>query len=220
MHGELPFPIIQEYIPGVAYHVGVLCSHSRLRAICCIKEHRTLPVTGGYATLRETTEVDYRMKEAASRLLSALNWHGVAEVEFKLDSRDSTPKLMEINGRFWGSLELAMAAGIDFPYLLYRLTLDGDVKPTLSYNVGVKRRWLDGDFVFLSNVLKNVDFHADIEYPDKWHALADFLKIWDAKFDCLYLYDLLPFLSGFLWGDVPSIIFRKFKRKIRSFSKR
>lgn len=37
------------------------------------------------------------------------------------------PKLMEIDGRFWGSLEVAIALGIDFPYLFYRLAVDGDV---------------------------------------------------------------------------------------------
>ena len=212
MHNEFPFPIIQEYVPGVPYHVGVLCSHSRLRAICCIKEHRTIPVTGGYATLRETVELDYRMKEIALRLLKALNWHGVAEVEFKLDPRDSTPKFMEINGRFWGSLELAMAAGVDFPYLLYLLAVDDDVKPVLKYSVGVKRRWIEGDLIYISNVLKNVGFHADVKYPDKWRALIEFLKIYDAKFDCLYWDDLLPFLSRFLWGDIPGILLRKFTR--------
>ena len=42
-------------------------------------------------------------------------WHGVAMVEFKRDERDDTPRLMEINGRFWGSLQLAIDAGVDFP---------------------------------------------------------------------------------------------------------
>jgi predicted ATP-grasp superfamily ATP-dependent carboligase len=216
MHSEFPYPIIQEYVPGLPYHVGVLCSHSRLRAICCIKEHRTIPVTGGYATLRETVELDQRMKEYALRLLRALNWHGVAEVEFKLDPRDSVPRFMEINGRFWGSLELAMAAGVDFPYLLYLLAVDGDVKPVLNYKVGIKRRWLEGDFIYILNVLKNVDWHPNVEYPDKWHALAEFLKIHSARFDCLYWDDPLPFLSRFLWGDIPGILFRKISRKIKA----
>ena len=39
-------------------------------------------------------------------------------VEFKLDARDGVAKLMEINGRFWGSLQLAVDAGVDFPAIL------------------------------------------------------------------------------------------------------
>ena len=209
MHERFPFPIIQEYIPGTAYHVGTLCSHSRVRAMCAIKEHRTIPVTGGYATLRESVELDPRMREYAQRMLSALDWHGIAEVEFKLDPRDSTPKFMEINGRFWGSLELAMAAGIDFPYLLYRLVLDGDISPVFNYRVGVKRRWLEGDLIYISNVLKNVGVHPGIEYPDRWRALLEFIKLNNARYDCLELGDMLPFLSQFFWGDIPRMALRK-----------
>lgn len=213
MHEEFPFPIIQEYVPGKAYHIGVLCNRSRLKAACCIKEHRTIPVTGGYATLRETVNLNPKMLKSTTRMLKALDWHGVAEVEYKLDSRDSTPKFMEINGRFWGSLELAIEAGIDFPYLLYRLAVDGNIKPEFGYKVGVKRRWLEGDLVYISNVLKSVGAHAGVQYPRKRHALFDFLKIHNCKFDCLYWDDPLPFLSGFLWGDIPGIFSRKLMKR-------
>ncbi len=70
-------------------------------------------------------------------------------VEFKHDARDGTPKLLEINGRFWGSLQLAVDAGIDFPYLLYRLAVDGDVEPAFSYETGVRLRWWFGDLDWL-----------------------------------------------------------------------
>ena len=217
VHDDFPFPVIQEYIPGNAYHVGVLCSHSRLRAVCCIKEYRTIPVSGGYATFRETVQLDHKMKEFALRLLKALDWHGVAEVEFKLDPRDSVPKFMEINGRFWGSLELAVASGVDFPYLLYRLAIDGDVRPPLEYTIGVKRRWLEGDIIYISNVLKSVDAHPGFDYPNKLQALKEFLKIYDGRYDCLYWDDPIPFMSQFLLGDIPNIISRRLRKKIRSF---
>ena len=70
-------------------------------------------------------------------------------VEFKRDARDGVSKLLEINGRFWGSLQLAVDAGIDFPYLLYRLAIDGDVEPVLTYDVGVRLRWWLGDVDWL-----------------------------------------------------------------------
>jgi predicted ATP-grasp superfamily ATP-dependent carboligase len=219
VHETFRFPLIQEYVPGVAYHLGVLCNHSRLRALCCIKESRTIPVTGGYATMRETVELNSKMKESAIKLLRALDWHGVAEVEFKLDPRDNVPKFMEINGRFWGSLELAIEAGVDFPYLLYRLITEGDVKPVFQYKAGVRRRWLEGDIIHLSNVLKNVNLHSNLPYPDKLKTIVDFLKIYDKRtgFDCLYWDDLMPFLSLFLWGDIPGIVSRRFRKKIQSY---
>ena len=215
VHGTFPFPMIQEYIPGTPYHIGVLCNHSRLRAFCCIKEHRTIPVTGGYASFRETVSPLPKMKEFAMRLLQALEWHGVAEVEFKLDSRDGMLKFMEINGRFWGSLELAIVSGVDFPYLLYKMIVDGDVKPVFNYKSGVKRRWMEGDLIHLSNVLKQVDKHDGIEYPEKWRTVAKFLKSSNRGIDCFYWDDLLPFLSRFLWGDIPRIALQRLQRTTR-----
>ena len=49
--------------------------------------------------------------------MRALNWKGIAMVEWKVDPRDGRPKLMEVNPRFWGSLELAVRSGVDFPVL-------------------------------------------------------------------------------------------------------
>lgn len=69
--------------------------------------------------------------------------------EFRRDARDGVSKLLEINGRFWGSLQLAVDAGVDFPYLLYRLAIDGDVEPVLTYDVGVRLRWWLGDLDWL-----------------------------------------------------------------------
>ena len=65
-------------------------------------------------------------------------------VEFKQDERDGLPKLMEINGRFWGSLQLAIDAGVDFPALLLQ---PPDALPStpLPYRVGVRNRWFWGD---------------------------------------------------------------------------
>jgi len=68
-------------------------------------------------------------------------WHGVAMVEFKV-SADGTPYLMEVNARFWGSLQLAIDAGVDFPWLLYQLATGRDVESDDDYVTGVKSRWL------------------------------------------------------------------------------
>ena len=199
MHARFPFPIIQEYIPGITYSVGVLCNHSKLRAICCIKQHRTVPVSGGWATLRETVELDQRMKEYTLRLMKALNWHGVAEVEFKLDSRDSTPKLMEINGRFWGSTELAIVSGVDFPYLLYRMEVDGDVNPVVNYRVGIKRRWLQGDLERLLTLLTySINSSEHVENFQKTREILHFLKFVGESYDSLYLDDPAPFLMSLM----------------------
>jgi predicted ATP-grasp superfamily ATP-dependent carboligase len=109
-------------------------------------------VQGGPSTLRESTH-DPELLGSAIRLLKALDWYGVAMVEFKVDPRDNVPKLMEINPRFWGSLELANAAGVNFPWLLYQTAMGRLPEPTFDYSVGVRCRWLvPGDILhFISN---------------------------------------------------------------------
>jgi predicted ATP-grasp superfamily ATP-dependent carboligase len=59
-----------------------------------------------------------------------------------MDPRDNTPKLMEINPRFWGSLALAIESGVNFPYLLYKMALGESFKPVETYQLGVICRWL------------------------------------------------------------------------------
>ena len=116
------FPLlIQERIVGPG--VGVFACYDRGRAVALFS-HRRLrerPPWGGVSVLSESAPLDPVASAHATTLLDAIGWHGVAMVEFKRDSRDDTPRLMEINGRFWGSLQLAIDAGVDFPALLMTL---------------------------------------------------------------------------------------------------
>lgn len=156
VHRIYPRPLIQESIPqeGEAFGVSALFNKdSELRAVFVHKRLREYPVTGGPSTLRESVK-NPKVQEMGLRLLKALNWVGVAMVEFKVDPRDGEPKLMEVNPRFWGSLQLAILSGVDFPYLIYRMAKEGDIKPVLDYKIGVRCRWMfPGDFLhFFSNL--------------------------------------------------------------------
>ncbi len=194
VHEQFPYPMIQEYIPGIAgnYSIGVLYSNSRPRAMCAIKVYRAFPISGGNSVLRETVPLDSKMKEYTSRLLKTLDWHGVAEVEFKVDPRDGEPKLMEINGRFWASLEVAILSGLDLPYLLYRLAMDDDVAPATNYKIGVKDRWVEGDIHHLYNVFRR---KFGIQYPSRLRTLLNFLRVYEKNlyYDCYDPKDPLPF---------------------------
>jgi predicted ATP-grasp superfamily ATP-dependent carboligase len=148
--GEIvPHPLVQEYVPGDGRGIFVLMNHGRLRAAFAHRRIREKPPSGGVSVLSESVALDPQLLEHAERILEALKWHGVAMVEFRRDARDGVARLLEINGRFWGSLQLAIDAGVDFPYLLYRLAVEGDVEPVLTYDVGVRLRWWLGDLDWL-----------------------------------------------------------------------
>lgn len=147
---------------------------------------RSYPISGGPSTFRET--VDHpEVRELGERILTHLNWQGVAMVEFKIDQRDGRPKLMEINPRFWGSLALSVEAGIDFPYLLYLLYSGKEIPASVQtqYRVGVKSRWLlPGDLLWFFSAPKTWEnlesffhfkgVHEDIICRDDWKPIFGF----------------------------------------------
>jgi len=154
--------------PGEALGVSLLFNgNAEPRALFVHKRLREYPLRGGPSTLRESV-VRPTVAELGTRLLRALNWYGVAMVEFKVDPRDGVPKLMEVNPKLWGSLSLAIASGVDFPALLYRLAIEGDIEPVFDYRVGVRCRFLLGDVLhFLAN-------------PDRFRLQPSFFRFGDA----------------------------------------
>jgi predicted ATP-grasp superfamily ATP-dependent carboligase len=134
-------PVIQEYITGEGYGFFALYNHGNARAIFMHKRIREYPVTGGPSAVAESV-YDPALRDAGLRILDSLNWHGVAMVEFKKDEKTGEFVLMEINPKFWGSLGLSIAAGVDFPYLASRMATDGDIEPIHHYKTGVRYRWL------------------------------------------------------------------------------
>lgn len=107
----------------------------------------------------ESVPLDAEMIEASKKLLAAVDWQGVAMVEFKRDVRDGKAKLMEINGRFWGSLQLAIASGIDFPVLYLKWLLQGEQNESLkdNYKIGLQMKWLLGTLDHLLIRIKHND---------------------------------------------------------------
>jgi len=187
VHRQFPFPLIQELVPreGPGYGASFLMDEKGgVKASFIHKRLREYPVTGGASTLRESVRHD-DIRDMALALLKALNWFGVAMVEFKIDPRDGQPKLMEINPRFWGSLSLAVSAGVNFPYLLYLMSRGETFKPVEHYAIGIKCRWLlPGDILHF------------IHNPRRSRLLPEFFRFWDpnTRYDILSIRDPLPAL--------------------------
>ena len=189
-----PF-LIQEKIQGMGHGVFALYAHGRPVVFFAHRRLREKPPSGGVSVLRESIPVDPTMQEMAKRLLDRAAWHGVAMVEFKVDDK-GTPYLMEVNARFWGSLQLAIDAGVDFPYLLYRLAHGEEVKPIQGYKAGVKTRWLLGDLDHLYMRLFKSDPFSNGALPSRVRTVLNFLDFFDrdTRLEVLSAKDPKPFL--------------------------
>lgn len=192
-------PLVQEFVPGEGYGVEALCHFGEPRAVFVHHRLREYPITGGASTFREGVH-EPQMMQFALAILQQLKWHGVAMVEFKMDKRDNKPKLMEINGRFWGSLALPVASGVDFPFLLNKMMIDGDVEPVMNYKTGVKCRWfIPGEMLWLA---------ASLRKGNRFNTLKEFVRYPFARDDIISLSDILPTFGAvmYLFKQAKSVI--------------
>ena len=146
--------MLQEFIPGKGEGIFALYNNGQPLAFFAHRRLREKPPEGGISVLSESTSVDPTLTSYARKLLDQAGWHGVAMVEFRV-TPDGRPYLMEINTRFWGSLQLAVDAGVDFPWLLYQVASGEQTEPVVNYRTGIRLRWLLGDLDSLYLVLRN-----------------------------------------------------------------
>ena len=155
--------MIQEKIIGPGTGLFTLYDTNRHLALFSHRRIREKPPSGGVSVVSESVPLDKEMVAAADKLLSAVGWTGVAMVEFKRDLKDGKAKLMEINGRFWGTLQLAVSSGVDFPVLLLEY-LQGKppADPIANYEIGHKLKWFLGTLDHLIIRLKNRDIDLNL----------------------------------------------------------
>ncbi|QXO93564.1 ATP-grasp domain-containing protein [Methanospirillum purgamenti] len=141
--------VVQEYIPGDGYGLYALFNKGELRTFFMHQRIREYPITGGSSTCAKSVFYE-ELKNTGIRILKELKWHGVAMVEFKKDTRNDNYVLMEINPKFWGSLDLSISSNLDFPRLLVEMSLKGDIEPIDNYSKDIIFRWpFPDDFLFL-----------------------------------------------------------------------
>ena len=194
--------MIQELIPGAAdnlYSFGSLYSHGRVLGKVVARRTRQHPAEFGRVTTHAETVHIPELEDKATRFLDAMRYQGISEVEFMWDPRDEKYKLIEINARFWSWHSLAIAAGVDLPYLLYRDML-GDGVQIDDFEDGV--HWL--------RLLVDLPTSA-VQVAKRKMSIRAYLKSWKGKktFSAFRLQDPLPVLAEILM--VPYIV------KIRGF---
>ncbi len=140
------FPVLlQERIVGPGTGVFLLRWDGRNLARFAHERIREKPPSGGVSVCCISVTPDPPLVAAAEELLAVLDWQGPAMVEFKRDAKTGVAYLMEVNGRFWGSLQLAVDAGVDFPRILVEAALGRAATEEPTVRPGVRLRWWWGE---------------------------------------------------------------------------
>ena len=118
--GEL---LVQEMLPGGGTAQRSYCAFVKDGAAVAsmtVVRRRQHPSDLGRASTYVETVDDPALTEPSERFLEAVDYYGLVELEYKVDPRDGAAKLLDVNARTWGYHTLGAAAGVDFPYLLFR----------------------------------------------------------------------------------------------------
>jgi len=114
--------MVQSLIPGGGsqqFGYGAFFKEGRALGSMVVRRARQHPPEfGRSSTYVETIELPL-LEDLSQRFLSAINYYGLVELEYKLDPRDQQYKLLDVNGRTWGYHTLGFGAGVDFPYMLF-----------------------------------------------------------------------------------------------------
>lgn len=193
------YPIlIQQQIVGPGAGVFLLRWEGRSVAAFAHRRIRERPPEGGVSVYRESVSLAPSLLRRAEALLDAFDFRGVAMVEFKEDETTGTPYVMEVNARFWGSLQLAVDAGVDFPRLLVDVASGAPVEPVLRWRTGIRSRWLWGEVDHLLAVLRAgpATRRRHPDYPRRLPTLARVLVPWRPgdRYEVLRPGDPGPFL--------------------------
>jgi len=166
--------LFQEYVSGHGVGIEVLMHQGKSLVAF---QHRRLKEVGGRSALAISEALDPQLADWAVQLLRALEWDGVAMVEFRCDPGNNSTALMEVNGRYWGSWALSLYAGLDFPFYQWQLAHGRMPSIPQSYNVGVRWRWTTG-------MLERLPLAAS-EFAEETAPSHPVRALWEAVKNCL-----------------------------------
>lgn len=175
---------VQEYAAGDDVGLALIFAGNACLVSFQYRALRLYPSSGGVCTLAVSEPVHPELLAAASTMLAALCWDGLAQVDFRHDPSTGRFYLLEINGRFWGSTAVAIHAGADFPVDVYR-RLHGTGSPSQKpYKTGLKVRWLEGDLRRLGRCYR--DCGSSGRMADLRREFLQTLKSFDPRVSGMY----------------------------------
>ena len=191
--------LAQEYVPGLLFDAVTVARNGCCPQVFTSARKLMYPISGGVTCISVSTRTE-ELKTIARNIVSALNWNGPIEMEFKLDARDGTFKLIEINPRFWASLGSAMSCGVNFPAIAVDLALGREVETLDTHEYGVRHKYFLGRIPFAYWQLARVTGMGSIRDPQKYLRTSYDIDLGDPLPD---LFEALIFMRNLLVGKFP-----------------
>jgi predicted ATP-grasp superfamily ATP-dependent carboligase len=193
------YPQVEEYVEGEGWGCSCFYWHGKAISTFCHRRLREKTRTGGTSTYREHANNDL-LYQYTHKLLDAMNWHGFAMVEYKVNPRSGKIWFIEVNPRLWGSLPMAVNAGVEFPYLAYLCATEGS-DAAIRYQDGIsvsnsfRGKWLLGDLAVGIKEIIRFRFRDVVKMmPERVNAYDDFylddLTAFAGQFMCYFLNSL------------------------------
>jgi predicted ATP-grasp superfamily ATP-dependent carboligase len=177
--------LVQRFVAGEGIGFSSFAIDGRCRLPFQWRRLREKDPRGSGSSARRSVPVDPEVQEASQRLLVAAGFEGIAMVEYKRDFGTGQVALMEVNGRPWGSLQLAIACGVDYPRHLADWYLTGRLpKDTLAYRSGITCRHLAADLTHLENVWGGRPTGWPLPYPSFARTLIRVSVPWYPGLHC------------------------------------
>lgn len=167
-------PVIQERADGVGEGLEVLASHGIVVAAGAHRRLREEEITGARSASAVTIPVDETRLQYVRRMVRRLDWHGPVMFEWKVRP-DGSAVLLEINGRWWGSLPLAQAAGIDWAELARELAISGKCSSRGGWQAGVRGSYLRAEWRRLKSGLRGKPTGWQEAWPSRAAVICGFL---------------------------------------------
>jgi len=194
--------IVQEFIDGFGVGISGIFKNGKDIALFGHKRIRESNPKGGPSALAESISIDENLLKSTKKIIAKIGYTGPAMVEYRIDRNTNSAYLMEINGRFWGSILLPLALGLDLPYIWWKTINGMEIRSEeIEYKVGVRGRYLLGDTKSLFYSLKGKSNNWQGSFPTRKEALEDYISsFFDRKTIHLMLNgrDIKPIFGQFL----------------------
>jgi protein-tyrosine-phosphatase/predicted ATP-grasp superfamily ATP-dependent carboligase len=189
--------LVQEFCLGRGIGLSVLARGGNVFAAF---QHERLhePPRGGAGSYRRSMPLNEELLAGAKRVCQELGWSGPAMFEYKQPPDGAPALLMEINGRFWGSMALAIQAGVDFPRLTYESYVLGRETSTFGYRVPCYTRHTLRDFGWFIGNLRTPKGRSDmtrVGWPTLFGEILN-VCLWREGYDVESLRDPMPAVVG------------------------